>query len=83
MQDGSIHAMVNRCAHKGALVCLKKKDNVSSLTCVYHAWNYDLDGRLKSVAFRNGLRGQGGMPEDFDVSQPPPAAAARCRPSAA
>jgi phenylpropionate dioxygenase-like ring-hydroxylating dioxygenase large terminal subunit len=66
--DGQIHAMINRCAHKGALVCLKKKDNVSSLTCVYHAWNYGLDGRLNSVAFRNGLRGQGGMPEDFDVS---------------
>src|SRR6201999_655072 len=68
-QEGQIHAMVNRCAHKGALVCLKKKDNVSSLTCVYHAWNYDLDGKLKSVAFRNGVRGQGGMPEDFDISQ--------------
>lgn len=67
--DGQIYAMINRCAHKGALVCLKKKDNVSSLTCVYHAWNYGLDGRLKSVAFRNGLRGQGGMPEDFDVSR--------------
>lgn len=67
--DGQIHAMINRCAHKGALVCLKKKDNVASLTCVYHAWNYGLDGRLKSVAFRNGLRGQGGMPEDFDVSR--------------
>jgi anthranilate 1,2-dioxygenase large subunit len=66
---GTIHAMVNRCAHKGALVCLKKKDNVSSLTCVYHAWNYELDGRLKSVAFRNGVRGQGGMPDDFDASR--------------
>jgi len=64
--DGAIHAMVNRCAHKGALVCLKKKDNVASLSCVYHAWNYDLDGRLRGVAFRNGIRGQGGMPSDFE-----------------
>jgi phenylpropionate dioxygenase-like ring-hydroxylating dioxygenase large terminal subunit len=67
--DGKIHAMVNRCAHKGALVCLKKQDNVASLTCVYHAWNYGLDGQLKGVAFRNGLRGQGGMPSDFDVAK--------------
>jgi phenylpropionate dioxygenase-like ring-hydroxylating dioxygenase large terminal subunit len=64
-RDGTIHAMVNRCAHKGALVCLKKKDNVASLSCVYHAWNYELDGRLKGVAFRNGIRGHGGMPKDF------------------
>jgi anthranilate 1,2-dioxygenase large subunit len=42
-REGKIHAMVNRCAHKGALVCLKKRDNVASLTCVYHAWNYELD----------------------------------------
>jgi hypothetical protein len=74
-KDGNIHAMVNRCAHKGALVCLKRRDNVANLACVYHAWNYELDGRLKSVAFRDGVRGQGGMPEDFDVRrhrlQPP------------
>ncbi|MCJ9699896.1 MULTISPECIES: Rieske 2Fe-2S domain-containing protein [unclassified Bradyrhizobium] len=68
-RDGKVHAMVNRCAHKGALVCLKKKDNVASLSCVYHAWNYELDGKLKGVAFRNGVRGQGGMPEDFDPAQ--------------
>jgi anthranilate 1,2-dioxygenase large subunit len=65
--NGAIHAMVNRCAHKGALVCLKKKDNVASLSCVYHAWNYDLDGQLRGVAFRHGIRGQGGMPSDFDA----------------
>lgn len=66
-QEGQIHALVNRCAHKGALVCLKKKDNVARLNCVYHAWSYDLDGRLKGVAFRDGIRGRGGMPSDFKV----------------
>jgi phenylpropionate dioxygenase-like ring-hydroxylating dioxygenase large terminal subunit len=68
-EEGRLHGMVNRCAHKGALVCLKNKDNKKSLTCVYHAWNYNLDGRLRGVAFRNGVRGKGGMPEDFDLSQ--------------
>ncbi|WP_151448457.1 aromatic ring-hydroxylating oxygenase subunit alpha [Lacisediminimonas profundi] len=67
-ETGKIHAMVNRCAHKGALVCLKERDNVESLSCVYHAWNYSLDGQLKSVAFCNGIRGKGGMPDDFDVA---------------
>lgn len=67
--DGKLHAMVNRCAHKGALVCLKQRENRESLTCVYHAWNYGLDGKLKSVAFRNGLKGKGGMPDDFDPAK--------------
>ena len=63
---GKLNAMINRCAHKGALVCLKARDHVESLTCVYHAWNYRLDGTLQGVAFRHGVKGKGGMPEDFD-----------------
>ena len=65
-RDGDINAMVNRCAHKGALVCHKEKGNVKNLSCVYHSWTYDLKGKLIGLAFQNGLRGQGGMPEDFD-----------------
>src|SRR5690606_32951031 len=40
-----------------------------SITCVYHAWNYRLDGTLRSVAFKNGVNGKGGMPDDFDEGQ--------------
>ncbi len=65
-ENGEIFAMVNRCAHKGALVCLSEHGNARNMTCVYHAWTYDLQGRLKGLAFRNGLNGKGGMPEDFD-----------------
>ena len=68
-EDGGVHAMVNRCAHKGALVCLKEKGNAKLLKCIYHSWSYDLRGRLKGVAFRNGLKGKGGLPDDFDASQ--------------
>ena len=68
-QDAAIHAMVNRCAHKGALVCLAERGNCQTLACIYHSWTYDLAGRLKAVAFQNGVRGQGGMPADFDIGQ--------------
>lgn len=68
-QGGELHAMVNRCAHKGALVCYKKRGNARTLSCIYHAWNYELDGRLRGVAFQKGTKGQGGMPEDFDPKQ--------------
>ncbi|MGH7094422.1 MAG: Rieske 2Fe-2S domain-containing protein, partial [Stellaceae bacterium] len=64
-EDGEIHAMLNRCAHRGNLVCLKRQGNADALTCVYHSWSYDLEGNLKSVAFRRGIGGKGGMPEDF------------------
>ncbi len=65
-RDGGIAALVNRCAHKGALVCYKPRGNVSEFTCVYHNWTYDLDGRLTGVAFRRGVRGEGGMEEGFE-----------------
>jgi phenylpropionate dioxygenase-like ring-hydroxylating dioxygenase large terminal subunit len=65
-EDGQIHAMVNRCAHRGNLVCLKQRGHTKDgLTCVYHAWRYDLGGNLKSVAFRRGVGGKGGMPDSF------------------
>ena len=64
-EDGAIHGFENRCAHRGALVCLERTGNAKAMTCVYHAWSYDLTGKLKSVAFEKGVKGGGGMPEDF------------------
>ena len=65
LEDGSITAFENRCAHRGALICLDDHGTVKDFHCVYHAWRYDLRGNLKSIAFRHGVNGQGGMPEGF------------------
>lgn len=65
-ESGAVRALENRCAHRGAQVCLEKFGNAKRLTCVYHAWSYDLTGKLVGVAFRNGVKGAGGMPESFD-----------------
>ena len=41
--DGSIAAFENRCAHRGALICLDNAGSgASDFQCVYHAWRYDL-----------------------------------------
>jgi terephthalate 1,2-dioxygenase oxygenase component alpha subunit len=65
--DGSLNAFENRCAHRGSLLCLAPSGNAKTLTCVYHAWGYDLKGNLTGVAFRRGIQGKGGMPADFDM----------------
>jgi anthranilate 1,2-dioxygenase large subunit/terephthalate 1,2-dioxygenase oxygenase component alpha subunit len=67
--DDGIHVLANRCAHRGNLVCLKTRGNAERFTCVYHNWIYDLRGRLTSVAFRRGIGGRGGMPDDFDMAE--------------
>ena len=67
--DGSLNVLVNQCGHRGNLVCLKNRGNAEHLTCVYHNWLYDLKGNLTSVAFRRGIAGRGGMPDDFDMAE--------------
>jgi anthranilate 1,2-dioxygenase large subunit/terephthalate 1,2-dioxygenase oxygenase component alpha subunit len=67
--DGSVVAFENRCAHRGAMICLDDGGNAKDFRCVYHAWRYDLRGNLKSVAFQRGVNGKGGMPPDFRLEQ--------------
>jgi anthranilate 1,2-dioxygenase large subunit/terephthalate 1,2-dioxygenase oxygenase component alpha subunit len=68
-KDGALNGFVNRCAHRGALLCLKRRGNVEGITCVYHGWSYDLAGNLTGVAFQRGVKRQGGMPAEFDRAE--------------
>jgi len=63
--DGEIYAFENRCAHRGALICLEDGGNEREFQCVYHAWRYDRRGNLRGVAFQKGVHGKGGMPASF------------------
>ena len=65
-EEGGLAAWVNRCAHRGAMVCRQLRGNAASHTCVYHQWRYDLEGNLFGVPFLRGISGQAGMPADFD-----------------
>ncbi|MEX0732119.1 MAG: aromatic ring-hydroxylating dioxygenase subunit alpha [Aquisalimonadaceae bacterium] len=64
-EDGSLHAFVNRCAHRGSLLCLQRSGKAQQITCVYHAWSYNLRGELTGVAFQRGVKREGGMPASF------------------
>jgi anthranilate 1,2-dioxygenase large subunit len=66
--NGTIHALVNRCAHRGAMVRREMSGNASEHTCIYHQWCYGLDGRLNSIPFRRGIRGKGGLDPSFDMA---------------
>ena len=67
-EDGEVVAFENRCAHRGALICLDDGGTVKDFQCVYHSWRYDLRGNLTSVAFRRGVNGRGGMADDFEMA---------------
>lgn len=65
---GAVNVFVNRCSHRGALLCVEQRGQAKQFTCVYHNWSFDLAGRLRGVAFRHGIRNQGGLPDDFDFA---------------
>lgn len=54
--DGTIHALLNVCRHRGAEVCTRDKGNARVFVCPYHAWTYGNDGSLKAARL---------MPKDF------------------
>ncbi len=63
---GGLAAWVNRCAHRGAMVCRTLRGNAITHSCVYHQWSYSGEGDLVGVPFRRGQKGNSGMPPDFD-----------------
>ena len=65
-KEGGLNAFVNRCAHRGAMVCRELSGNRPNHTCIYHQWSYDLKGNLTGVPFKKGIGGVGGYEEQFD-----------------
>lgn len=65
-ENNEVHIWENRCAHRGARLCWKKKGKEESFTCPYHQWNFALDGKLQGVPLKRGVLKKGGMPPDFD-----------------
>jgi phenylpropionate dioxygenase-like ring-hydroxylating dioxygenase large terminal subunit len=54
---GKLHVFLNSCRHRGMRVCRYDDGNARSFTCPYHAWTYDLDGRLIGVQdYENSYR---------------------------
>ena len=56
--DGSVRVLVNRCAHRGSMVCAETSGRTFSIgerfVCPYHGWSYDRGGELKAVPFSAG-----------------------------
>lgn len=56
---GAIRAFPNICRHRAARL-LEGTGNAKRIVCPYHAWTYDLDGKLVSAQY---------MPERFDPAK--------------
>ncbi len=63
--EGTINAFVNRCIHRGNLLCMERQGKAKKFTCMYHGWTYDLEGKLTGVTFERGVKNKGGMAPEF------------------
>jgi phenylpropionate dioxygenase-like ring-hydroxylating dioxygenase large terminal subunit len=61
-RDSGVHVLINRCTHRGAKVVNERKGHSPRLTCCYHGWTFDTDGRLVTVPVPEGCAA------DFDKS---------------
>jgi phenylpropionate dioxygenase-like ring-hydroxylating dioxygenase large terminal subunit len=70
-KDGALNAFTNVCRHRGARLLDGPSGCAKKLVCPYHAWTYDLDGRLTGVPMRETYAmdpsQHGLVPVDFEV----------------
>ena len=57
-KDGQVRLLLNRCAHRGNLVCEDARGNSSSFRCPYHGWTYRNTGELLGYPYNKGYGGK-------------------------
>ena len=72
-KDAQIRAFTNVCRHRGARIVDGPSGCAKRLTCPYHAWTYDLQGRLTGLPLRESYnfdtKTHGLAPVDLEVWQ--------------
>ena len=45
-KENQLHALINSCSHRGAMLASRKAGNKSSFTCPFHGWTFSNNGKL-------------------------------------
>lgn len=69
-EDGRVHVLVNRCPHRGNLVCTAEAGNSRVLRCAYHGWAFKNDGSLLGLTFRDAYTAEHGKQDKNLASVP-------------
>ena len=54
VNNNKIEVLINRCAHRGTMVCPEGRGNTERFICPYHGWSYDRAGALRALPFGEG-----------------------------
>jgi phenylpropionate dioxygenase-like ring-hydroxylating dioxygenase large terminal subunit len=67
-RDGAVHAIPNRCSHRGATLCAFDRGTApAGHICPYHGWNFAADGKLRAVPHRVNYDGVLEL-TDYDIA---------------
>src|SRR5260370_7127256 len=66
-KDRVIHAFVNRCSHRGAMIVRELRGNAERHVCLYHRWTYSTPGELTALPSPNALKAAPPMPHEFAI----------------
>ena len=57
-RDNAVNVLYNRCPHRGVQLCGNTHGNTgSAFVCSYHAWSFQLDGKIRSIPLVQGYDG--------------------------
>ena len=57
-KDMKVRVLHNRCPHRGVQLCGNTHGNTgSNFVCSYHAWSFQLDGKLEAIPLMKGYDG--------------------------
>ena len=62
--QGEINVFENVCRHRGHLLIENNQHGKNLLTCPYHAWCYDLNGKFVKAPYWDGSKGSSPSPEE-------------------
>ena len=69
--DGRVRLLLNRCAHRGNLVCEAERGHAKSFRCPYHGWTYKNTGELIGFPFNQGYGGKGTIEAELSLASVP------------
>lgn len=70
-KESNVHALLNRCTHRGATVCREKKgDKTPFFTCPYHGWTFKNTGECAAIPHQDAY-GPNFNKRQFDLKQIP------------
>jgi len=53
-RDAGVGVLLNRCMHRGTMVCTAPHGHTRTFQCPYHGWTYDVGGELLGVSYPGG-----------------------------